>query len=110
MTETIFVIDPGSVVYAHYMAVVTLIIVALVCFGLVARLGRRSWWAVIVVVLSIPTIIVSALRGAGAAQNMPVSLFIVDVFLPLALLGLPAAIVGGALGAMLRKIIHSTKT
>jgi hypothetical protein len=98
----IYTVDPASVAHHHLVTIVLLTLVALVCFALVAMFGRRSWWALIAAATGLPTIIVVALVGALPDPNRPLTQFILDVVIPLAVLGLPAATVGSVLGAMLR--------
>jgi hypothetical protein len=93
-------------VYHHYVAVTILTVIALVCLRLVVRFGRRSWWALVAAAISLPTIIVVALGSALPGPNWTPTQFILDVVVPLAVLGLLAATIGSALGAMLRWLLR----
>jgi hypothetical protein len=105
---TVFAIDPAGVTNARFVALAMLGVVSVVCLGLVARLGWHSWWAVIAAAIGLPTIVVAALGGAMPDHKWPLPQYILDIVIPLALLGLPAAAIGSAVGAMLRWLAHRT--
>jgi hypothetical protein len=101
----VYWIDPASVAHHHFVAVALFTLVALVCLSLVAMFGRRSWWTLIAATIGLPTVIVLALGGAPGPP-IPLTQFILDVVIPLAGLGLPAAILGSVLGAMLHWLLR----
>jgi hypothetical protein len=102
----IYAVDPAGVAHHYLVAIALFTLVALVCLGLVARFGWRSWWAVIAAAIGLPTVIVAALGGALPGPNWPFTQFILAIVIPLAVLGLPAATMGSALGAMLRWLLR----
>jgi hypothetical protein len=105
--ENVYTIDPASLAHHRLVALARFALVALVCLALVAMFGWRSWWALIVAAIGLPTIIVMALGGAFPGPPiLPVSQFILDIVIPLALLGLPAATLASVLGAMLHRILR----
>jgi hypothetical protein len=98
-------IDPTSIAHHHFVAITLFTLVALVCLSLVAIFGRRCWWALVATAIGLPSVIVLALGGAPGPP-IPITQFILGVVIPLAALGLPAAILGSVLGAMLRWLLH----
>jgi hypothetical protein len=106
----VYWIDPASVAHHHFVAVALFTLVALVCLLLVAMFGRRSWWALVAAAIGLPSVIVLALGGAPGSPipptHIPPTQFVLGVVIPLAALGLPAATLGSALGAMLRSLLR----
>jgi hypothetical protein len=101
----VYWIDPASVAHHHFVAVALFTLVALVCLVLVAMFGQRSWWALVAAAIGLSSVIVLALGGAPGSP-IPPTQFVLGVVIPLAALGLPAATLGSALGAMLRWLLR----
>lgn len=102
----VFTVDPASVAHGHWVALIALGLTAVLSALLVMRLGRRSWWAIIVAAIAVPTITTLAAGGAWPGPDWPLSDFMFDVVMPLAVVGFAAAAVGSAVGALLRWLVR----
>ena len=102
----VYSVDPASVAHGHWVGLSALGLTALICALLVLRLGPRSWWAVIVAAIAVPTITALAVGGALPGPNWPLINFMFDVVMPLTVVGLAAAAVGSAVGALLRWLVR----
>lgn len=95
----IYRVDPASIAHMKLVALVAIGATALLAAVLALRFGWRSWWAILLAAVAVPTL--STLL-AGGAPNWPIMEYIIDVVAPLALLGLPAAVVGCVVGVAIR--------
>lgn len=101
----VYTVDQASVAHGHWVGLIALGLTALISALLVMRLGRRSWWAIIVAAIAVPTVTTLAAGGAWPGPNWPLGNFTLDVVMPLAVAGLAAAGVGSAVGALLRWLV-----
>ncbi|MBX3430843.1 MAG: hypothetical protein KF779_14770 [Hyphomonadaceae bacterium] len=102
----VYTVDPASVVHGHWIGLIAVGLTALISALLVMRLGWRSWWAIIVAAIAVPTITTLVSGGAWPGANWPLGDFVFDVVMPLVVVGFAAAAVGGAVGASLRWLLN----
>lgn len=102
--STIYIFDPASIAFHRLVGSVLICVVVLVSAALIFRFGWRSVWAVGAAAVVLPTIVVflaSKFSGAPSNTTIPDVEFVLEVTLPLAIIVVPAAVVGAMLGAIL---------
>jgi len=102
----VYTVDPASVAHGHCVGLIAVGLTSLISALLVMRLGWRSWWAIIVAAIAVPTMTTLVAGGAWPGPNWPLSNFMFDVVMPLAVVGFAAAAVGSAVGVLLRWLVR----
>lgn len=102
----IYHVDPASIAHGHLIGLFAIGVTALLASLLVARFGWRCWWALILLGIAVPTIVIATAGGAFPDATRPPTEYVSDVVLPLALIGLPASAVGSLLGAAARWVLR----
>ena len=105
----IYQVDPASVAHGHLIGLLVIGVTALLAALLVARFGWWCWWALILLGIVVPTIVIVTAGGAFPGANRPLTEYVSDVVMPLALIGLPASAVGSLLGAAARWVLRRSR-
>ncbi len=102
----VYQVDPASVAHGHLIGLVLIGVTAMLAALLAIRFGWRSWWAILLSGIAVPTITTLAAGGALPGANWPLIDYISDVVMPLAVIGLSAAAVGSVIGAAIRWLLR----
>ncbi len=106
----LYLVSPDSLARHQLVGALILTMTALPGFALMARFSWRSWPVIFASAIGLPTIIAVLAGGALPGANWSLSEFATDVVVPLAALGLAAAAVGTAIGALARQIFSRRAT
>ncbi|MES1159077.1 MAG: hypothetical protein ABUL42_04200, partial [Terricaulis silvestris] len=67
----IYQVDPASVAHGHFIGLLAIGVTALLAALLVGRFGWRCWWALILLGIAAPTIVIAIAGGALPGENQP---------------------------------------
>jgi hypothetical protein len=103
----VYRVEPESIALHQSLGLAAVVITAVVSAFLVMRFGLRSWKAIAVAAIVFPTMMALAAGVGQPGPTWPLTILIVEVVGPLAVLGFAAGVAGSALGALLRWLLRS---